>query len=466
MGHSLRARAVPLAAALAAAALAAGVAAAASAHHEDGAFAVHALVSDQPGMADHTDGHLVNAWGLAASATSPWWVADNEPGLATVYDATGAGFPAASPLVVGVPDNPTGVVASSDTAFSVGTGATAAPSRFIFATETGKILGWHGGLSQAILGSDQSPSGAVFKGLAIANDHLYATDFHNGRVDVFDSGFTLVNTPGAFVDPRMPRGFAPFGIQTLGGEIFVTYARQGPGTDELHGRGLGFVDAYDTSGTFLGRVASRGDLNAPWGLALAPAGFGSLAGDLLVGNFGDGRINVFAPARAHTEHGTPVHGLRDHGGGGDEQGDQATRARRACSSSLAASSAAPTGSGSRSTASGRWSSGWAPRTTARRRRSSSPPARTTSPTGSSGRSWPPDRPRPDGDRVGSIVRPASGSPEARPEPQRRLRRMIRSATSPVHPVWCEAPMPAPVSPWKYSWNGISPCQAGSSWKRW
>ena len=312
--NSLPTRLLALAAALAAV-LTAVAAAGAAARHEP-SFVVHDLVSNQSGVADHTDGNLVNAWGLAASATSPWWVADNGADVATVYDSTGAGFPAASPLVVSVPSKPTGLVASTDAAFVVGTGASAGPSRFVFSTETGKILGWHGGLPAAILGADRSNVDAIYKGLAIANDHLYATDFHNARVDVFDGGFDLVSTPGMFVDPRIPHGFAPFGIQVLGGNVFVTYAKQdADAEDDVKGQGLGFVDEYDTSGNLLGRVASRGQLNAPWGLAIAPSSFGRFAGDLLVGNFGDGRIDAFAPHEDEL-HGVRVNATAHHGDGG------------------------------------------------------------------------------------------------------------------------------------------------------
>src|SRR5262245_15556780 len=317
---TLRTRLSALAAVLAA--LLAVAAAGAAGRHEPG-LVVHDLVSNQSGVADHTDGNLRNAWGLAASATSPWWVADNGADVATVYDSTGAGFPAASPLVVGVPSAPTGLVASTDSAFVVGTGAGAGPSRFVFSTETGMILGWHGGLPAAILGADRSNVGAIYKGLAVANDHLYATDFHNARVDVFDGGFNLVSTPGMFVDARIPHGFAPFGIQTLGGNIFVTYAKQdSDAEDDVKGRGLGFVDEYDTSGNLLGRVATRGQLNAPWGLAIAPSSFGRFAGDLLVGNFGDGRIHAFAQAAEH--HGVRMNTTAHHGddGPGDDDGDR------------------------------------------------------------------------------------------------------------------------------------------------
>src|SRR5262245_39061207 len=321
---TLRTRLSALAAVLAA--LLAVAAAGAAGRHEPG-LVVHDLVSNQSGVADHTDGNLRNAWGLAASATSPWWVADNGADVATVYDSTGAGFPAASPIVVSVPSAPTGLVASTDSAFVVGTGATAGPSRFIFSTETGKVLGWHGGLPAAILGADRSNVDAIYKGLAIANDHLYATDFHNRRVDVFDGGFNLVSTPSMFVDPRIPHHFAPFGIQTLGGNIFVTYAKQdADAEDDVKGQGLGFVDEYDTSGNLLGRVASRGQLNAPWGLAIAPSSFGRFAGDLLVGNFGDGRINAFSQ-HEDEHHGFRMNATAHHGDGGrgddDDQGDDA-----------------------------------------------------------------------------------------------------------------------------------------------
>jgi uncharacterized protein (TIGR03118 family) len=142
-------------------------------------------------------------------------------------------------------------------------------------------------------------SGAVFKGLAISNGpsgpRLYATDFANGRVDVFDGSWNLLNLPGAFVDPMLPKHYAPFGIQTIGDRVFVTYGKQQAGsTDEADGRGLGIVDVYDLDGNFLGRVAQHGQLNAPWGLAMAPASFGRFGGDLLVGNFGDGQINAYA----------------------------------------------------------------------------------------------------------------------------------------------------------------------------
>ena len=249
----------------------------------DNAYAVHPLVSNVAGAAPTTDPNLVNAWGLTASATSPWWVADNGTNVSTIYRADGS----IVPLVVQVPVHPTGTVFWGS-----------ARARFVFDTEAGQVRGWPGSGNQTVVLADRSSVGAIYKGLALATtaagDRFYATDFHNGRVDVFDASFALVTGAGAFVDPGLPSGYAPFGIQTIGSRIFVTYAKQDPdAVDELHGQGKGFVDAYDTSGALLARVAQHGQLDAPWGLALAPANFGRFSGDLLVGNFGDGQINAF-----------------------------------------------------------------------------------------------------------------------------------------------------------------------------
>jgi uncharacterized protein (TIGR03118 family) len=204
-----------------------------------------------------------------------------------------------------VDGRPTGTVFNiAGAMFPVPSGAT---SRFLFASEDGKIRGWPGsGPAQVTAGHSSAP-GAIYKGLAIAvtpdGPRLYATDFHNGRVDVWDGSWNLV-TSAAFTDPTLPAGYAPFGIQRSGDTIFVTYAKQdADAADEQHGQGLGFVDAYDTAGKLLGRVAQHGQLNAPWGLAMAPASFGRFAGDLLVGNFGDGEINAYAELpNGHFEH--------------------------------------------------------------------------------------------------------------------------------------------------------------------
>ena len=188
----------------------------------------HNLVSDQPGVADHLDAHLVNAWGLTSLATSPWWVSDNGTDVSTLYSADGTLFPpppAPMPLVVSVMNAPTGVVGNAGTGFAVG----GAPARFIFSTEEGKILAWNSSLgTQAQVVADRD-LGAIYKGLAIAGGRLYATDFHNGRVDVFDSSFHYVPLPGGFVDSAVQAGFAPFGIQEIGGNIFVSYAKQDAG---------------------------------------------------------------------------------------------------------------------------------------------------------------------------------------------------------------------------------------------
>jgi uncharacterized protein (TIGR03118 family) len=274
--------------------MAAGLVAPASA--AGNSYTVTALVSDVPGRALHTDSDLVNAWGLASLPTSPWWVSDNGTDVSTLYRADGSKVS----LTVQVPNAPTGLVSNPGSQFVVSNGLSSGPAFFIFDTEEGKILGWNPtvSLTQAQVAVNHSDVGAVYKGLAIAptNDLLYATDFHNGRVDVFDGNFHPVSRPGAFVDPGIPSGYAPFGIQTVGTWIVVTYAQQDADAhDDVAGQGHGFVDAFDTAGTFIVRIATRGQLNSPWGVARAPAGFGAFGGDLLVGNFGDGQISAFEP---------------------------------------------------------------------------------------------------------------------------------------------------------------------------
>ncbi len=277
-------------------------------------YAVTPLASDVPGLAPTTDANLKNTWGLARSATSPWWIANNGTASASVYTGSGALVAIGGQSAQGVPGDPTGAVFSGIPGqFEVGT--TASPttldtSNFVFDGEDGTISAWRGGSTAALV--TVPSSGAVFKGLAISNGtsgpRLYATDFAQGaghsRVDVFDGSWNPVNTPGAFVDPRLPKQYGPFGIQTIGDRVFVTYAKQQNGSDdEAHGRGRGIVDVYDLDGKFLRRVARHGQLNAPWGLALAPASFGRFGGDLLVGNFGDGQINAYQELRnGHFEH--------------------------------------------------------------------------------------------------------------------------------------------------------------------
>jgi len=295
-----------IAAGLAALVIVIGGAAAAGASADDhggNRYTVHNLVSDQAGKADHTDPNLVNAWGIAASTTSPWWVNDNGKDVSTLYNGDGVAQFQPNPLVVKVNGGPTGIVFNGSSGFVVSDGnGNSGPSRFMFATEDGTIRGWNPGVpppplsTQSFVVVDKTGEGAVFKGLAIAGDRIFATDFHNAKVDVFDSSFTQI--AGGFVDPKIPSGFAPFGIQNVNGNIFVTYAKQDAAKhDDVAGPGLGFVDEYSTSGALIARVAQRGDLNSPWGIAMAPDNFGKASGDLLVGNFGDGRINVFEPKK-------------------------------------------------------------------------------------------------------------------------------------------------------------------------
>ena len=272
-------------------------------------YSVTNLVSDGTIPAAHTDANLVNAWGLTATGSSPWWVANNATGTSTLYNGDGvAQFPP-TPLVVNVPNAPTGAVANTTSDFLVSSGGPKAV--FIFATEDGTIRGWNPGVPPPPLSTqtetlvDSSAAGSVYKGLAIGsadgNNFLYANDFVNGKIDVFDKNFQPVDMP--FVDPGLPAGYGPFGIQNIGGHLFVTYAKQSGSNDEVAGQGLGFVDEFATDGTFMARIATRGQLNAPWGLAMAPSNFGRFSGDLLVGNFGDGTINAYASS----DDGTWVH---------------------------------------------------------------------------------------------------------------------------------------------------------------
>ena len=253
------------------------------------AFQVHVLQSDA------SDASLVNGWGIVSGPTTPWWVSNNGTDTSTLYNAAGVKVP----LTVSVPGEPTGVVFNGTTAFPV-TGTTA--SRFIFATQAGNIQGWAGGTVATV--DATSTDGAQYTGLAIASSnnapYLYAADFGNGKIDVIDGSWTYQHWAGAFVDPGLPAGYSPFNIQELGGTLFVAYALD-DGGDEVHGEGLGIVSAFGTDGSFQGRVATMGALNAPWGLAWAPASWGRFAGNLLVGNLGDGRINAYRPTAAGWE---------------------------------------------------------------------------------------------------------------------------------------------------------------------
>jgi len=274
------------------------------------------LVSDLAGVAKVTDPHLVNAWGIVHSQTSPFWISDNGTGVSTLYTGAGMPFPPAAPLVVTIPPPgasaagtvaaPTGVVFNGTSGFVVSettaTGTKSGVAPFIFSTEDGTIAGWSPAVDvhNAIREVDKSP-GAVYKGLAIGSNasgtFLYASNFRAGTVDVFDTHFHQVSLAGSFTDPNLLPGYAPFGIANLGGDLYVTYALQNAAKhDDVAGPAHGFVDIYDTNGNLIRRLVTRGRLNSPWGLAMAPAAFGRFSNDLLVGNFGDGHINAVDPA--------------------------------------------------------------------------------------------------------------------------------------------------------------------------
>jgi uncharacterized protein (TIGR03118 family) len=268
---------------------------AADAHGPGNVYKKRNLVSDIDGVARITDPNLVNPWGLAAGPSTPVWVADNGTDVSTLYSGGVRGsVPVIVPLVVGIPGGaPTGTVFNPTSGFALN----GMPARFIFDSEAGTVTAWNGG--QAATTVATTP-GAIYKGLAIAGKGqsplLYAADFHGAKIDVFDQGFAPTTVPGGFVDPNLPAGFAPFNVQEIAGKIVVAYAKQDENAeDEVAGAGLGYVDVFDTSGHLLRRLISQGQLNAPWGLALAPRHFGAFSGDLLVGNFGDGAINAYDP---------------------------------------------------------------------------------------------------------------------------------------------------------------------------
>ena len=258
------------------------------------------LVSDIPGLAQQTDPNLVNPWGLTLG--NEFWVANNGTGTSTLYDLDGNPLP----LVVTIPPSasntglslPTGQVFNPGSNFVVSNGTASGPAIFIFVGEDGSISGWNPAvdLNNAILAVDHGANGAVYKGFAISDglDRLYATDFHHNKVEIYDGSFTEIDTASTFVDPTMPADYSPFGIQSINGSIYVTYGLQdATKTGDVAGPGHGFVSVFDTDGNFIKRLISHRPLNSPWGVALAPASFGKLSGRLLVGNFGNGRINSF-----------------------------------------------------------------------------------------------------------------------------------------------------------------------------
>jgi uncharacterized protein (TIGR03118 family) len=275
------------------------------------------LVSDQTGKAQLPDTDLVNAWGLAASPGtnaapgSPLWVADNGSDKATLYQGATATSVTKVPLVVSVTGAaPTGQVFNADSsAFMVSDShGNSGSSLFIFDTENGTIDGWSPGVnpngtnpSTVTEVARDNGANAVYKGLAIAQvggkSFLYAANFRSGRVEAYDSTFTPVEMPGGlFVDRGLPAGYGPFGIAEIKGQLYVSFAKQDATLhDDVAGSGHGFVDVFTNTGKFVRRLVSHGALDSPWGMALAPASFGQFGGDLLVGNFGNGLINVYNP---------------------------------------------------------------------------------------------------------------------------------------------------------------------------
>jgi uncharacterized protein (TIGR03118 family) len=283
------------------------------------------LVADQASAgAVLTDPTMLNPWGFAFSATSPLWVSDNNSGLATLYSIPAGGTTVTKAgLVVTVQggrtstndgSSPTGQVFNGTTGFVVTTATGSGPAPFIFDSESGQIQAWSPKADPTHAIVEVSSPTAVYKGLAIAatdqGSFLYAANFNAGTVDVFDSTFKQTHLLGSFSDPRIPSNYAPFGIQEMNGLLYVTYAQQDAAKhDDVAGPGKGFVDIYTTNGLLVTRLASRGALNAPWGVAQAPAGFGRFGGDVLIGNFGNGWINAF-----HQFSGQPAGPLLDQKG--------------------------------------------------------------------------------------------------------------------------------------------------------
>jgi uncharacterized protein (TIGR03118 family) len=300
MLYNSRVKSVALVGAIGASLLAASPAALAQ------TFNVANLVSDGSIKAANTDPNLINPWGIAASPTGPLWVSDNNSGFTTVYNGAGSTLltvsTPAAPGEGGVGATTGQVFNGSSSAFKVSSGGKTGSAVFLFATEDGTIEGWAPSVSfpSAVIAVNNygGGAGAVYKGLAIGStggsEYLYAANFRSGEIEMYDSSFGLVKS---FTDPHLASGYAPFNVQDLGGTLYVTYALQDASKhDNLDGAGDGYVDAFSLDGTFERRIVSKGgQVDAPWGLDIAPAGFRGLAGDLLVGNFGDGTISAFDP---------------------------------------------------------------------------------------------------------------------------------------------------------------------------
>lgn len=260
-------------------------------------FTVTNLVTNDQGVnaAKLTDPSLVNSWGIAASGSSPFWVGDNGSGVSTLYSVNPVtGTVTKNALTVTIPGDGsvTGVTFNSAGAAAFHGDA------FLFVNEDGTVSGWRGALGSSAEVLQPGSTANVYKGAAFAtiggNTYLYGANFRAGTIDVIKGNAGAPDLAGNFTDPAIPAGYAPFDIKVLNGALFVTYALQDPAKhDDVAGAGNGYVSKFDLQGNFLGRVASQGGLNSPWGLAVAPPTFGSFSGDLLVGNFGDGTIDAF-----------------------------------------------------------------------------------------------------------------------------------------------------------------------------
>src|SRR6267154_3953901 len=263
---------------------------------QQGGYFQSNLVSNTAGVATTTDPQLLNPWGISILPGQDFWIANNNGGTSTLYDAQGA----KNSLVVTIPGAtknpngncspgcPTGTVSNGNAGYFGG-------GSCIFDTEDGVIANWTGA-SSAVVAFDNSASGAVYKGLALLNGtFLLAANFNSGKVDVFDRNFTLTSLTGSFIDPNLPAGFAPHGIRVIGNHVYVAYAMQDAAKhDSQPGTGLGQVDIFDANGNFVSTfVAVGGKLNAPWGVTATPATFGAFPNAILVGNFGDGNIDAF-----------------------------------------------------------------------------------------------------------------------------------------------------------------------------
>jgi len=268
------------------------------------------LVADQAGKAPHIDPNLINPWGISFSPTGDFWVANNNSGTSTLYDTNGnpqsliVTIPPASGTGTGVP---TGTVFNGTTGFVITQNGHSGPALFLFDSEDGVITGWNPSVNAtvAVIAVNNSATSAVYKAMELANNgtgnFLYCANFFSAKIEVYDQNFNLVTLSGSFTDPTLPLGFAPHNIRNINGQMYVAYAKQNATkTDAVLGPGLGLVDIFDLNGNFIKRFASKGKLNAPWGIALATANYGTFSNDILIGNLGDGHITAFDPTTGAT----------------------------------------------------------------------------------------------------------------------------------------------------------------------